>query len=712
MRSAPNTFYICPDGSDSRDGRAARLSKRVRGPWKSLKGAQDNIRALRASEKISGRVRVIVAGGIYPHFEPVDFGPEDGDVVWGAASGACPIFEGGETISRWREEEVDGRRAWVSYLPEVASGHWYFRSLFVNGMRRPRARFPKFSADRDGVKHVLRIGEIRRPDKQGLFDGDHRFKPKPGDVKNWPSLPDAEIVLLHYWIETRLGAPRMDPATGWITCEKRSVFNLYESPKLDIFARYYIDNLREALTEPGEWYLERSTGKLTYLPLPHEHLENSRVVAPRTNVFLRVNGSAFNHDTTTGDPFGGKPVRGLHFEGLGFRYGDWFQPQAEFLGHNRLRAEDVPIGSAPQAALHVPAAIEFSHASECSVADCTIELTGFSGVEFGPGCRDCCLSRSTIRDVGASGVKIGGSELDGPQADRTGHITLTDNKITDVGRVFHQGTGILLTNAFCCRIAHNEVARTCYTGISCGWSWGYRETISRDNLIENNLIHDIGQGVLSDMGGIYLLGVQPGTVVRGNHIHAVASADYGGWGIYPDEGSSHLLIEHNWVHDTQGSCLRIHFARDLVVRDNVLARCSLEGLVGLGKAEAHIAANVFHNILLGPAPAPFDGGYSGDVFHGFRSDANLIWFPGGKVPACTNNVRSPDVPARISFARWKQRGNDRCSLVADPRAVETAVNFKLPANSPVWKIGFRPYDWSVCGPRKSRGTGTKSKPER
>ena len=62
-------------------------------------------------------------------------------------------------------------------------------------------------------------------------------------------------------------------------------------------------------------------------------------------------------------------------------------------------------------------------------------------------------------------------------------------------------------------IAHNEIADLNYTGISCGWVWGYENSITRENLIEKNHIHDIGNGVLSDMGGIYLLGNQQGTIV-------------------------------------------------------------------------------------------------------------------------------------------------------------------------------------------------------
>lgn len=243
------------------------------------------------------------------------------------------------------------------------------------------------------------------------------------------------------------------------------------------------------------------------------------------------------------------------------------------------------------------------------------------------------MTRSTLREPGGGGIRIDGSELDGPPSDRTGHIRVEDNAITDIGRVFHQGVGVLLMRAFNCVAAHNLIARTCYTGVSVGSCWGYLETVTRDNAIEENLIHEIGQRVLSDIGGICLLGVQPGTIVRGNHILSVGSADYGGWGIYPDEGSSHLLIEGNWIHDAQGSPLRIHCARELVVRDNVLARPQQEGIVGIGSSEAHVSASLFNNLLLGPTPRLYEGGYAGDVRVAFRTDANFIGFVGADVPS-------------------------------------------------------------------------------
>lgn len=694
-------FHLSPHGNDEADGTAAKATRNgSRGPWKTFSGARNALRKLRASGALHGEATVVVQNGHYPISNTIEFTAEDSHTVYQAGENAQPVIDGARVLDGWTETTHGKRRAWVLDLPEVKSGHWYFRSLFVEGSRRPRARYPKFSPDAKGAEHTFRIEEMRFPENRDLFAGDHFFKPAAKDFQNWPSLTDAEIVLLHYWVETRLPDPQFNPETGWVRCSRRSVFNLYESFN-PLLARYYVDNLFEALSEPGEWYLNRSSGRLTYLPMAGETLENTQVCAPLVTRFLEVHGEAFNRGPNVRDPYGPSVVEKINFRGLTFRHSDWYQPASEMIPHDATAAaavHEIPLGSAPQSAAHVPAAIDYQWAKNCNFTHNTVEHTGFTAVEVGKGCRNLTISNNKLHQLGGGGVKISGVELDGPTSDRTGGIRFTDNTVVHVGRVFHQSCGILLTHAFDCDLSHNEIAHTCYTGISCGWSWGYRETITRDIRIENNHLHDICEGVLSDNGGIYLLGVQPGTIIRGNHIHHITAADYGGWGIYPDEGSSHMVFEQNWIHDTLGSCFNIHFSRELVVRNNVFARPG-DSFVGVGRVENHIAATVVSNVFLGPAKSLYSAAYRGDIRRAVHTNANAIGFDEKTIPPSVHPDWRDDVPHQISFQEWLAAGHDRLSQVGALKYKETKTNLSFPKNSPVFLTGFRAFDWSICGPR-------------
>jgi len=693
-----HAFHLSPHGRDTAPGTQQR-------PWRTLAGARDRLRRLRAAGKITGPATVLVHDGEYALAETVAFTPLDSHTHYVAAPRARPVFDGGRRLTGWKVGVRNGRTEWTLTLPEIAADRWYFRSLFVNGRRAPRARLPKFTPDEKGAQQVFRIGEIRHPEAGDLFAGSATFKAREGDVQNWASLPDAEFVLLHYWVEERLTRPHLSPETGWLRFGRRSAFNLYEAFAARYgnreLARYYIDNLFEALTEPGEWYLNRETGKLHYLPRPGETPANTVVVAPRLQTFVRASGQFFNDTIEAYDAHATIFIDGLALTGLTFRHGDWYSPLTANQQFHPEYGLDLPLGGSLQAAHAVPGAITIRAARNCAVRDCTVERAGLYGIEFDEGCRACAAVGNHLHDLGAGGIRGGGTDLDGHLDGRTGHLTITDNTIHDIGRIFHQGVGVFLGHAFDCEVAHNHIHHTCYTGISTGWTWGFRETPSRNNRIEHNLIHDIGAGILSDMGGIYTLGVQPGSVVRGNHVHDVSAQDYGGWGIYLDEGSSHFLVEHNLVHDTKHAPFNIHFAREIVVRQNIFAR-GHHALASVSRVEpGQISASFHNNIVVGPSLRLFCGGYKGGISQGaLVSNANCFWSPGGRLPDSANpRSRTPGVPPRVTWAAWRRAGHDSLSIVADPRLTEGRRTWRLAPNSPALKLGFKPYDWSVCGPR-------------
>ena len=97
----------------------------------------------------------------------------------------------------------------------------------------------------------------------------------------------------------------------------------------------------------------------------------------------------------------------------------------------------------------------------------------------------------------------------------------------------------------------------------------------RDTHIEYNHVYDTMK-MLADGGCLYTLGLQPGTVIRGNVFHNVHRSRYahGGApnnGIFFDEGSTGMQVVGNTIYDTSGDPVRFNQtnAGNMTWEDNV-----------------------------------------------------------------------------------------------------------------------------------------------
>src|SRR5438067_13436312 len=89
--------------------------------------------------------------------------------------------------------------------------------------------------------------------------------------------------------------------------------------------RFLVENVREALERPGEWYFDRKSGDLTYIPMPGEDPDRTVIVAPRIDTLVQVKGA-----------------QKLTLRGLTLEHANWYTP-AE--GNNYSQAE-VNLGGA------------------------------------------------------------------------------------------------------------------------------------------------------------------------------------------------------------------------------------------------------------------------------------------------------------------------------------------------------------------------------
>ena len=676
-------LHLAPGGDDGADGAGGR-------PVKTLRRALDRAREIRAAAPGRAMPLVIeVADGRYELAGPLVIGPEDSGTeaaptIIRAAAGARPVLCGGRVITGWRVEAGSAGPRWTVTLPEVAAGAWNFAQLFVAGQRRFRPVVP--------AEGWFTIAAPLPPSEASAGKGHDRFGCFEGDLRpGWTNLGDVEVVAVHRWTMSRLPVGSIGPLppppggaagnTAAVAADARPLASvtlaghtrgLHDWCSFPKGNRFRAENVREALGSPGSWYLDRPTGTLTYCPLPGETPDGTVVVAPRLDSLVEI----------TGDPAGDRPVEHVRLEGLGFAHGNWSPPPG---GQSYAQAE-----------INVGAAVSLTDCRQVAFDRVAVVHVGRYAIELGSGCRDCSLERCELVDLGAGGVLVGvaGGPGSSSVAGRAGGSEVTGNVIRDCsilhgGRLHPAAVGVWIGHASETTVEHCEIADLTYTGISVGWSWGYQPSRANHNRILRNHIHHLGHGVLSDLGGVYTLGVSPGTVVEGNLIHDVASRDYGGWGLYTDEGSTGIVMRNNLVFRTNSGGFHQHYGRDNRIENNVFA-AARDWQLQRSRVEDHTSFTFRRNIVWWDSAAPL---VKGDWTKGVVTERNCYWNAAGPVT----------FPGQGSLAERQAAGQDRGSLVADPKFADPAAgDFTLAADSPARGLGFEPLDVTAAGRRTPR----------
>lgn len=664
-------IYVSPQGSDKNTGISHDQ------PVASLQQALNLWEGLKRAGNTPNIVNIVLKRGHYNFSQPVNINPDNGGssktkLIIRSEDNNRVIFNGAQKITGWKKYK---NIIWMAPVPEAKEGKWMFNQLFVNGQQKTVARFPNA-----GYYYVT--GFPDGGEEVDYHTDSKRFQFKKGDINpDWKNIRDIRVIVYHFWSDAHLQIDNIDSKTNIVTfkhpAEKRFTDDFSNEG-----ARYIVENVFEGLDSPGEWFLDRYKGVVYYIPLPGEKMETAEVMAPVTSGFLRFEG----------DPLSAV-VENISIENISFEYSNFILPEDD--------ANDM------QASMSVPACITATGASGITFSNCSFSNLGNFAFDLQKGCSNIAIDGNTMEHLAAGAIKInGGTEKDHP-LQRTRNIRISDNEIIHYGEKYPSAVAILLMNAEGCYIGHNHLFDGWYTGISVGWQWGYQRSITRDNIIEYNHIHQIGQGLLSDMGGIYTLGVSPGTIIRNNLIHDIESNKYGGWGIYNDEGSTHILIENNIVYNTKYAAYDIHYAKELTVRNNIFALGRLEEL-NRGKAEPHLSVYFENNIIYWTTlKDPFTGNWK-DAPYTFHQNPNIA-----KQPTFTNTFHSdynlfwnPILPVdslRFNGNTWKEwqgKGKDVHSLIADPMFKDPQhFDFSLMPESPAYKLGFKNIDMKEVGPR-------------
>jgi hypothetical protein len=502
--------------------------------------------------------------------------------------------------------------------------------------------------------------------------------------------------------------------------------------------RYYLENARELLDSPGEWFLDPSSRTLYYYPLPGETHQHGAAYLPLVDEILTISGAS--HVT---------------IDGVGFRHADWTCGGEG----GTASCDGQSVEWQDHAALHV------TNASSINIENCDVSCVGPSAIWVDTGSADVSIERCGMHTLGTGAVRIG-SPTDrsnfhpgrpAGQPVPTG-VRLRNSNLTDGSDVFVGGTAVLVQFAQNVTIEHNEISRFSYTGISLGWSWNYLPQVGGGHKVDSNYIHHLGyprRETGDAMACVYTLGELGGTrgeptIVSGNVCHDVRAYMSGGYCLSQDQGSSSLLFEKNVCLRTTGTPHNTHYGANITYTNNLFFDGYHDCWVPPGADGAAAALRTspdrhgackpyvggscpdqirFSRNLIGlvsnNSALLFEGDWNGTAWNdtappsnasvAFGFESNVYWSEvGSRVDLLRDRVfggvslrvvpHSPQRVFHLSWDEWRAAGHDRAGAVvrgdpgfADPGWANPPFNVSLTASSPAMAVGWEQIDTSRVG---------------
>lgn len=696
-------LYVAEKGSDAWSGRLPD-PKGDDGPFATLQRARDAVRELkkRASDK---DIVVQIRGGHYRLGKTVVFGMEDssGDsiITYEAFPGERPVFSSDVAFGGWRKPaeaipflpEAARGKVWVADVPQLKDAPWRFLTLYDAKGRLPRARAKGFIPGKSSRTQL-------------------RF-PAGVTMRDWPNLEDVEIVVRphHAWVVNILPLESADVERRTATTSVPATYAMNELHFLPGLDSAWVENVIDALDEPGEWVLDSAEGTL-YL-WPRADGPPNGIVAPRLREYIRVEGNIDVRGTTD------TPVRNLRFRGLTFTRGETYRVTNDDKGLQH----DWEMHDKPNALLRLRGA------ENCVIERCHFVQTGGTAIRVDLHGKKNKIQSNHIEHIGATGILLCGY---GPGTkDVNHHNVIFNNHIHHVGEIHAHSPGVFLWQSGENRVANNLVHHTPYSGIILSgavtsfFSKGGngREVVrtmrrhelgpikgkatlekvrpflhTHDNLIEYNEIHHAMQQ-LNDGNGIYVRGAGAGNIIRRNYIHDLLATTVMQSSIRTDGGQ-----------------------RDTLITENLIFRCVSQGMQV--KLNNHAINNVIADIRPGTHKGEqrrptyfklYEGPMTGGAYQ-----RNILYHPGADTTFYQeiNNRRTPsgafakdaDTDYNIYYcakdpslskavlAEKQREGIDHHSVAADPLFENPKKgDFRFKPNSPALKMGIVPIDLSRIG---------------
>jgi len=321
---------------------------------------------------------------------------------------------------------------------------------------------------------------------------------------------NAELTVFHAWDDSYVTLSAIDTTNNsfrfaYPATHPAGAFASWAGPKTH---QYIVWNVREGLTKPGQWYIDRTNRKIVYWPFAWENPENIMVLIPTQNHIFELEKNTGNISIENLNLMcAGAPVRNTGYGTVSIT-GALIAEKVR-----NISLKNVIVKNVAGWAVKVTG-------SNISVTDCEFSYTGAGGLSY-----------------------------------KGDHILVERCGIHDLGKLYFGAVGIMGGGHFN-KVAHCELYNIPYCAIN---------SLGNQSVAEYNLIYNFKQTMV-DGGAIY--GGDDSTTYRNNAVIAPKGNTIEGWTYYFDELADNSTMENNLAVNTLGP-VHHHMAGPLMIRNNI-----------------------------------------------------------------------------------------------------------------------------------------------
>jgi hypothetical protein len=510
-------------------------------------------------------------------------------ITFKASPDAKPVISGAVRIGNWQLHDSDLK------IYKADASTLNSRQLYVNGKRAVRAR----TGHNDGplpagfLPVAMQPSPMQRPYvmKGGIeYIASDLNNERWRDPTTWTNPKDVSAVIKTQWkmmsVPVESIAPPAEGRTkGMIKMQQPAWTNAnlffdknQKAPGIWSFWQVtQFENAYEFLDEPGEWYLNKATQTLYYIPREGEDMTTADVEMPILETLLAAKGTKDN------------PVVNVTFEGITFAYATWHGPDSDNgyvvdqSGFHVVGDQNIPnytghvqpqIIQGKETIVGTPGNLKFEFAENIKFHKNRFLHMGAVALAFGEGSKNNTVTNNKFDDISSAALQIGGIMKDkgsSSLAENTYPVStdVSNNTITRTGRDYVDSAAIFVGYSKKTTVSHNTISHVPWSGIAIGWGWGlldkgmfpgipnatagmwgnYDQSIS---MSRNKIMHNKISNFLEDRwdgGAIYSTG-QQGTsasaplLIEGN-VAFDKRAGAGGNTFYTDGGSRYITLKDN-----------------------------------------------------------------------------------------------------------------------------------------------------------------------